>query len=106
VQGDFDGDGKADITVFRPTEARWITVPSSGGPWIDRIFGAANLIDVPLRAPIASLYAVGRFPGYGARTTSLVMGPPPAFVEPNPMLAAAPATDTTATKPRNTTRRS
>jgi hypothetical protein len=41
VRADFDGDGKTDLSVFRPTEGNWYLVQSSGGIAI-RTWGAAT----------------------------------------------------------------
>lgn len=45
---DFDGDGRGDVSVFRPSSAQWFILGSSGGP-ASRLFGAANL-DQPISA--------------------------------------------------------
>jgi hypothetical protein len=44
--GDFDGDGKADLAVYRPTTAQWLILQSTAGPRI-ATFGAVRT-DVPL----------------------------------------------------------
>jgi YD repeat-containing protein len=31
IQGDFDGDGKSDVTVFRPSDGNWYILTSSSG---------------------------------------------------------------------------
>jgi len=44
--GDHDGDGRTDLTVFRPATAAW-TSQGSAGAKLAASFGAANLFDIP-----------------------------------------------------------
>ena len=52
VPGDYDGDGKADLAVFRPDSdlvpgaAQWL-IPLGGGGAINRPFGAGGGRDLP-----------------------------------------------------------
>lgn len=48
VIGDYDGDGKDDVAVFRPTTADWYTIKSSGGTDITN-YGLPGDIPVPGR---------------------------------------------------------
>ena len=47
IGGDFDGDRKADLTVFRPTEGKWYTLRSTGG-YTEQLWGFGS--DVPVAA--------------------------------------------------------
>jgi hypothetical protein len=47
VPGDYDRDGKTDITVWRPTNGYWYIIRSSDGNMINTPWGALN--DVPVR---------------------------------------------------------
>ena len=46
--GDFDGDGKTDLAIFRAATAQWIVRPSGGGATTTTTYGATNLFDVPV----------------------------------------------------------
>lgn len=46
ISADFDADGKADLTIFRPATATWYILRSSGGVTIQQ-FGAVGDVIVP-----------------------------------------------------------
>ena len=47
MQADFDGDGRADIAVFRPSSKVWYHLRSGDGAFFSRLFGEASEKPVP-----------------------------------------------------------
>ena len=47
VKGDYDGDGKSDVAVFRPATNEWYISYSSGGGPTQRVFGRSGDIPTP-----------------------------------------------------------
>ncbi|HEY0429235.1 MAG TPA: FG-GAP-like repeat-containing protein [Pyrinomonadaceae bacterium] len=47
TQFDYDGDGRADISVFRPSENKWYVLRSSDGAVTQQVFAIAGDVPVP-----------------------------------------------------------
>jgi hypothetical protein len=50
VPSDYDGDGRADVAVWRSTDGRWYVIRSSDGAQSAVQWGAASLGDIPVPA--------------------------------------------------------
>ena len=62
VPGDYDGLGRTEMAVFRPSTAQWIVLGPSGGR-ILATYGATSMFDDPTVGPIGSLKKIGRAGG-------------------------------------------
>ena len=47
ADGDFDGDGRTDLAVFRPASSNWLGQLTGGGV-LSTAFGAPSLLDLPV----------------------------------------------------------
>ena len=54
VPGDYDGVGRTEVAVFRPSTGQWMILNPIDQSQRMVYFGATNYFDIPLQAPIAA----------------------------------------------------
>ena len=48
IVGDFDGDGRTDVTVYRPSSAHWFILKSSTNFTVDNTYQWGATGDIPM----------------------------------------------------------
>jgi hypothetical protein len=48
VPGDYDGDGKTDIAIWRPGDGFWYIISSKDGSFVSQQWGSGSQNDVPI----------------------------------------------------------
>jgi len=78
VPGDYDGIGRTELAVFRPSTAQFFVLSPSGGRVLGS-FGERNLYDIPPQASIVSLRKLGTVGGIRLASVSGGASAPPGW---------------------------